>query len=130
MRFTEAEMTEAVKAVAQQLMVATRPLSRGRVEARWEKLAPAARYDKLAAAGELVLPVLVVLPERPTIGAVPAFSAEEYAAAAAEAAANRGDESEKARRRLAAVTSRLARTAVQAMPVRQDPDSFVVPDHL
>ncbi|GAA1913073.1 hypothetical protein GCM10009737_13130 [Nocardioides lentus] len=130
MKFTEREMTVAVKAVAQQLMLATRPLGRGSVDARWDRLAPIERYEKLSAAGDLVLPVLLALPERPTVGATPAFTAEEYDAAAGEAADARGEQTPKARKRLVAVTARLARAAVAAMPVRQDPDALIVPDHL
>jgi hypothetical protein len=129
MKFTEREMTAGVKAVAHQLMLASRPFRRGDVDQRWAGLKPLERYEKLAAAGELVLPVLLALPERPTVGATPAFSADEYGAAALAALVDR-DDSEKVRRRTAAVTSKLAQVAVEAMPVRQDPDALIVPDHL
>ncbi|WP_299054672.1 hypothetical protein [uncultured Nocardioides sp.] len=139
MRFTEREMTVGVKAVAQQLMVATKPFGRGSVEERWERLTPMGRYEKLAAAGELVLPLLVGLPDRPTVGATPEFTTEEWEDAAAEAQRSAADArspgswdalSERKRRGAVAVVVRLGRTAVAAMPVRQDPDAIVVPDHL
>jgi hypothetical protein len=139
MRFTEREMTVGVKAVAQQLMVATKPFGRGSVDERWERLSPMQRYEKLAAAGELVLPVLVALPDRPTVGASPQFTTAEWETAATEAQRSAAEQrapgswdslSDRKRRGAVAVVVRLGRVAVEAMPIRQDPDAIVVPDHL
>jgi hypothetical protein len=139
-KFTEREMTAGVDGVARYLFAATRPpWRRGDAEAAWATLAPIEKYNRRSAAGEIVLPVLQALPERPTVGAPPAFSDKEYAEAA-EAASQALMEHrspgawsampERRRRRLVRTTARLTRTAVTAMPLRQDPDDLTVPDHL
>ncbi len=140
MRFTEHEMTAGVDAVARELFAATRPpWRRGSTATAYDRLDRAQRYHRLAAAGEIVLPVLVALPERPTVGATPDFSAEEYAEAAAAALREVHEHRSpdgwdslgtRRRRALVAVAARLTRTAVRAMPHRGDPDALVVPDHL
>ena len=138
MEFAEHEMTSAVEAVARQLFVATRPpWRRGAAGAAWERLTRIERYHRRSAVGEMVLPALRELPERPTVGARPEFTGEEYAAAA-EASSRALLEHrqpgaweelpERRRRRLVRTTAALTRTAVAAMPVRQDPDA-PVPDH-
>ncbi|MCD4526770.1 hypothetical protein [Nocardioides sp. cx-173] len=140
MRFTEHEMTVGVDAVARRLFIATRPpWRRGDAAAAYEALGRAETYPRKVAAGEIVLPVLTALPERPTVGARPEFSAAEYEAAA-EAGSRQLLEhrrpeawdamSPRKRRRLVAAAAELTRVAVAAMPVRQDPDALVVPDHL
>ena len=140
MRFTEREMTAAVDAVARRLFSATRPpWRRGGVDAAWEALAPIEKYNRRSAVGEMVLPVLQALPERPTVGARPVFDDVEYAEAAeATCRAQLEHRSpgawektpERRRRRLVRTTAAMTRTAVEAMPVRQDPDDLTVPDHL
>lgn len=140
MKFTEREMTVAVDAVGKQLYAATRPpWKRGTVDADWEALTPGQKYQRRAAAGEMVLPALLGLPERPTVGKAPEFTEEEYAAAAEEGARQLFDHREpgswdrlSARKRsgMVTATAALTRAAVAAMPIRQDPDALVVPDHL
>ncbi len=140
MRFTERELTAAVDGVARRLFAATRPpWRRRRADAAWEALPPIEKYNRRSAVGEMVLPALQALPERPTVDARPVFDDEEYAEAA-EAASRQLLEHrnpgawdtmpEGRRRRLVRTTAALTRSAVQAMPVRQDPDDLVVPDHL
>lgn len=140
MRFTEHEMTVAVDAVARRLFSATRPpWRRGDVDAAYDALTPAESYPRKAAAGEIVLPVLTALPERPTVGARPEFSDAEYEEAA-EAGSRQLLEHRRPgawdampvrrRRRLVTTAAELARVGVAAMPVRQDPDALIVPDHL
>lgn len=140
MKFTELEMTAAVDAVAHCLFTATgAPWRRGGVEAAWERLAPIERYNRRSAAGEMVLPALRALPERPTAGAQPVFNDAEYAEAAEDASRalleNRSPGAwdrmpARRRRRLVRTTVALTRIAVKAMPLRQDPDDLIVPDHL
>lgn len=140
MRFSEREMTVAVEAVARRLLGVTRPpWRRGSAEDAWDALAPIDRYNRKAAAGEMVLPALQALPERATVGSRPVFDDAEYAHAAEEAtrallehrAPGAWDSlPERRRRRLVRTTAALTRTAVEAMPVREDPDAPVVPDHL
>lgn len=140
MRFTEHEMTVGVDAVARRLFAVTRPpWRRGDIDAAYDALSMAQRYPRKAAAGEIVLPVLTALPERPTVDARPEFTQAEYEEAAE--AGSRGVlehrrpgawESMPARRRRRIVTSaaELTRVAVAAMPIRRDPDALIVPDHL
>ncbi len=140
MKFTEREMTVAVEAVAARSFEALPRLLRSRAGGTsWDTLSKGDRYPLLAAAGDLVLPALVALPERPTVGATPAFTDEEYEAAAEEALRQRADRSEpgtwdatseRKRRKALAAGAAVLRIAVTAMPVRQDPDALVVPDHL
>ncbi len=140
MRFTEHEMTVAVEAVARELFASTPRLVRKASGAtEWEQLSRMARFRHLVTAGDLVLTGLVALPERPTVGATPAFTDEEYVAAATESFRTRAEQQRPgawdalpARRRRKSIepTVVLLRTAVRAMPHRQDPDALIVPDHL
>lgn len=141
MKFTEREMTVAVEAVARQSFDALPKLLRRRAgAASWDELGKGARYPHLAAAGDLVLPGLTGLPERPTVGEAPVFSAEEYAEAAQTALRSRATSAdgpdawerlpERRRRRAVDAAADVLRAAVAAMPVRQDPDALIVPDHL
>lgn len=140
MRFTEREMTAAVDAVARGLFGATRPpWRRSGVDAAWEALPRIQRYHRRSAVGEMILPPLLALPERPTVGARPVFTDEEYTEAAEAGSRalmeHRGPGtwaalSTRRRTRLVRTTAAMTRTAVEAMPVRQDPDSLIVPDHL
>ena len=140
MKFTEREMTTAIDVVARQLFSATRPPWRkGTAEEAWQSLAPIDKYHRRSAVGEAVLPSLVALPERPTVGKRPEFTDAEYDDAAEAASRtlleqrNPGawDElPEKKKRRLVRATASLTRAAVKAMPIRQDPDALIVPDHL
>lgn len=140
MRFTEHEMTVGVEAVARELFAATRPpWKRQSVPGDFPALDKARRYRHKAAAGEVVLPVLTALPERPTVGATPVFTDEEW-----RDAAERGSREvldfrteggwealgERKRRKLVDGAVALARVAVAAMPLRSDPDALIVPDHL
>lgn len=139
-RFTEHEMTVAVDAVARRLFAATRPpWKRADADAAYDALTMAERYPRKMAAGEIVLPVLTALPERPTVDARPEFTQTEYDAAA-EAGSRQLLEhrrpgaweamSARRRRRLVTAAAQLTRVGVAAMPIRRDPDALVVPDHL
>ncbi|HSE09904.1 MAG TPA: hypothetical protein VLB29_14660 [Nocardioidaceae bacterium] len=140
MRFTERELTAAVDGVARRLFAATRaPWRQKGVEDAWANLAPIERYNRKSAVGEVVLPALQALPERPTVGSHPEFTADEYAEAAEVASRALAEHRtpgawdtmrDRQRKRLVRTTAALTRTAVAAMPVRQDPDDLVVPDHL
>jgi hypothetical protein len=140
MKFTEREMTVAVDAVGKQLYAAARPpWKRKTVDADWAELTAGQKYQRRAAAGEMVLPALLALPERPTVGTTPEFSDEEYAEAAKAGARQLVDQREPgawdrlgARKQgsMVEATAALTRLAVVAMPIRQDPDAIIVPDHL
>ncbi|GAA2013022.1 MULTISPECIES: hypothetical protein [Nocardioides] len=140
MRFTEHEMTVAVDAVARRLWSATRPpWGRGDLATAWARLPRERSYRAKVAAGDVVLPVLTALPERPTVGSRPVFSDAELAEAAERATGELMEHrrpgawdrlSERRRRRLVSGAVDLTRAALEAMPVRQDPDALIVPDHL
>ncbi len=139
-RFTEHEMTVGVDAVARELFAATRPpWKRQSLAADFDALDKARRYHHKAAAGEVVLPVLTALPERPTVGATPVFSDDEWRSAAETGSrevvdfrTDGGWEAlgDRKRRKLLDGAVALARVAVSAMPPRSDPDALIVPDHL
>jgi hypothetical protein len=142
-KFTEQELTAAVEAAARHTYAASRPpWRRGEADLAWEQAPAIEKFQHRSAAGEVLLPVLSALPERPTLGARPEFSEQEYAEAAEGVTRTLVDKRKPgswdrlpARRRQALVgsTVALAKDAVQAMPVRLDPDDprgFVVPDHL
>jgi len=124
MKFTEREFTVAVDELAQQLFAASRPRWKRRgVDEAWRELPPMEKYALRTTVGDLALPVLVALPERPTVGAAPEFSDDEWNEATAAAFPDAD-----ADKRAAAQT--MARATVEVMPIRQDPDAIVIPDHL
>ena len=124
MRFTERELTVAVDELAQQLFAAGRPKwKRKNAEDGWRELPPMQKYALRSSVGDLALPVLVALPERPTVGETPRFSEDEWNEAVAA-----GLPEADADKRAAALT--MAQVAVELMPIRQDPDAIVIPDHL
>jgi len=128
-------MTVAVGAAAQVVHAASRPpWKRGSAEADWRALSKADQYHHKATAGEVVLPGLLALPERPTVGEAPAFTDEEYAEAAAAGARALLEQrrpgawdglGDRKRRALVESGVALLRAAVAAMPVRQDPDGLL-----
>ncbi len=140
MRFTEHEMTVAVDAVARRLHAATRPpWRRGDAATAYDALDRVKKWRLKVTAGEVVLPVLTALPERPTVGARPEFTAAELSEAAQRAARDVMEHrkpgawdalSTKRRSGLVTAAVELTRVAVAGMPVRQDPDALIVPDHL
>ncbi|WP_309648286.1 hypothetical protein [Nocardioides sp.] len=140
MRFTEHEMTVAVDAVARRLHAATRPpWRRGDAGTAYDALERMTKWRLKVRAGEVVLPVLTALPERPTVGARPEFTDTELTEAARSASRDVMEHRKpgawdalpaRRRGRVLATAVELTRVAVAGMPVRQDPDALVVPDHL
>ncbi|GAA1143593.1 hypothetical protein [Ornithinicoccus hortensis] len=143
MQFTERELTAAVEAAARLTMAASSPPWRRKdADTAWEDAPALKKYQYRAAAGEVVLPALTALPERPVVGARPEFTEQELGEAAegvvrhqVEARREGAWEKLSDRKRAALVASTVAfvRAALAAMPVRRDPDdpeNFVVPDHL
>lgn len=139
MKFTERELTVAVDELAQQVFAASRSRwKRKGLEAAWQALPPMEKYGHRTAVADTVLPVLMALPERPTVGAAPEFSPEEWATAG-DAGVRQAMEREPGsfdalgdgeRSLIVNGAIELARLAIEAMPIRQDPDAIVVPDHL
>lgn len=121
MQFTERELTVGVDLVAQQLFASSLPQRRLRkpvdADAAWRELPPFEKYQHKTTVADLVIPILLALPERPTVGATPEFTDEEWAEAAAPTD-------------LPPEAVMLAVATLAAMPIRQDPDALVIPDHL
>ncbi|WP_110206139.1 hypothetical protein [Nocardioides daejeonensis] len=132
MQFTEHEMTVGVDAVARELFLARKlPWRRTKGEAAWHDLPPFTKYQHRSAAGEMILPTLTALPERPSPGARPDFSLDELTTAAEEGARALADHraagsweatSAKRRSRLIRVTAMLTQHALDAMPPRPADD--------
>lgn len=139
MRFTERELTVAVDELAQQVFAAGRPRwKRKGADEAWRELPPMEKYGHRTAVADTVLPVLIALPERPTVGAAPEFTEDEWRSAGEAGVRQAMDREPGAydalgdaeRSLLINGAIQLARLAVEAMPIRQDPDAIVIPDHL
>lgn len=124
MRFTERELTVAVDRLAEQAFAATLPRrKRKQADAEWRALTPIQKYGIRSTVADFALPVLLALPDRPTVGAVPQFSDDEWAEAA-QAGFPDADDGHRA------TAIAMSRSALEVMPVRQDPDAIVIPDYL
>ena len=87
------------------------------------------RYHLLEAVGSQVLPVLLALPDvEVEAGTRPTFTDEQIATAVEQTMGETGVGSHPAKVAVAARLT-LVRTALAQLPVRQDPDALVVPDH-
>jgi hypothetical protein len=129
MRFTEHELTVAVTAAAR-TVAAGRVRRRAKGDDAWEAMSKIDRYHLLEAVGGQVLPVLLALPDvEVPAGTRPTFTDEQVATAVEQTL---GDSGVGRLRQKVAVAARvtLVRTALAQLPVRQDPDALVVPDHL
>lgn len=124
MRFTERELTVAVDRLAEEAFATSLPRrKRGRAEEEWRMLTAIQKYGVRSTVADLALPVLLALPDRPTVGSTPEFTDEEWDQAASAGFPD-GDDGQ----RMTALA--MARTALEVMPVRQDPDAIVIPDYL
>lgn len=128
MRFTEYEMTAAVTAAAQSVHPATRRRDEGEKVAAWAALRPMERYRALTAVGDHILPALVALPEvEVEAGRRPTFTDEQVRTAVEQSLGNVGW---LRRRAMTATRASLLKVALAGLPIRQDPENFVVPDYL
>jgi hypothetical protein len=128
MRFTEHELTVAVTAAAK-VVAAGKVRRRATGDEAWDAMSKIDRYHLLEAVGSQVLPVLLALPDvEVPAGTRPTFSDEQVAGAVEQTLPSGGGRL----RQKVAVAARvtLVRTALAQLPVRQDPDALVVPDHL
>ena len=129
MRFTEHELTVAVTAAAQ-AVAGGKPRRRVTADEAWDAMSKIDRYHLLEAVGSQVLPVLLALPDvEVPAGTRPTFTDEQVATAVEQTL---GESGVGRLRQKVAVAARvtLVRTALAQLPVRQDPDALVVPDHL
>ncbi len=127
MKFSERELTLGVQAAAKLVHAS----SKGR-RTDWEALTPYERYLLLEPVSTQVLPVLAALPEVVVEhGTRPTFTTSQLVAAVEEAL---GEVGGRLRRKVAVAGQvALVKTALDAMPPRQDPGElpdFTVPDHL
>lgn len=129
MRFTEHELTVAVTSAAKVVAGGRIGRRRGKNEDAWEAMSKIGRYHLLEAVGDQVLPVLLALPDvEVEAGTRPTFTDGQVAAAVEQAmgASGAGRMRQKVE---AAARLTLVRTALAQLPVRQDPDALIVPDH-
>ncbi|TIC83599.1 hypothetical protein E8D34_15870 [Nocardioides sp. GY 10113] len=132
MRLTEHELTAALTGAAKAVLAAQdKSVRKGRrtIEDAWEELSRYERFVLLDGLGDQLLPVLVGLPDvEVPVGERPSFTKAEIAAVVEE----RLGADEKGLRRKALITARVAlvQLALDSIPPRQDPDAFIVPDHL
>jgi len=131
MRLTEQEMTAALTGVAQQVLGAQdKQVRKGKrtTEELWEATGRYQRYVVLNGLGDQILPVLVALPDVDyPVGGRPAFTDEQISEAVES---QLGDEGRLKRKVVLASRIALVKLAIENLPPRQDPDAFVVPDHL
>jgi hypothetical protein len=129
MRFTEHELTVAVTAAAK-IGAAGKARRRAKDDEAWDAMSKIDRYHLLEAVGSQVLPVLLALPDvEVPAGSRPTFTDEQVATAVEQTL---GESGVGRLRQKVAVAARvtLVRTALAQLPVRQDPDALIVPDHL
>ena len=129
MRFTEHELTVAVTAAAK-IVAAGKVRRRAKDDSAWDAMSKIDRYHVLEAVGSQVLPVLLALPDIDVApGTRPTFTDAQIMTAVEDTL---GETGVGRLRKKVAVAARLTlvRTALAELPVRQDPDALIVPDHL
>ena len=131
MRFTERELTLALEGAAKSVLaVQDKAVRKGKrdVDEAWTALTGYQRFTLLDGLGDQVLPPLISLPDVDVaVGTRPTFTDEQVRAAVEE---RLGDVSGVRRRVTLEARVALVHTALAAVPIRQDPDAFIVPDHL
>jgi hypothetical protein len=131
-RFTEHELTVALTAAAKAVLAAqNKDVRRGRadIDAIWDEMDRYQRFQILDQLGAQILPVLVALPDvEVAAGARPSYTEREVTETVNGVV---GDDVGKLRRAvIVKARTALVRTALAALPPRQDPDALIVPDHL
>jgi hypothetical protein len=132
MRFSEHELTAALTGAAKEVLAAQRKdLRRGRgdVDAAWDGLDRLQRFQLLDQLGTQILPVLVALPDVEVAFGERATYTDREVGDTVEAVL--GDGPGKLRRAVLVKTrTALVQVALGHLPLRRDPDTFTVPDHL
>ncbi|MEQ6902802.1 hypothetical protein [Nocardioides sp. YIM 152588] len=131
MRLTEHELTAALTGAAKGVLGAQdKDVRKGRrtVDDAWEDLGRYQRFVLLDGLGDQLLPVLVGLPDiEVPVGERPSFTKEQITAAVEE---RMGEERGLKRKAIIQARVALVNLALESIPPRQDPDAFIVPDHL
>jgi hypothetical protein len=129
MRFTENELTLAVNAAAKTVVAARKDVRRGRqdVDTVWESMPRYQRYQITEGVGSQVLSVLVALPDVEVEPGTPPTFSDRQVRETVEAVV--GDDLGRLRRAVAlAARVALVKSALAALPPRQDPDALTMPD--
>lgn len=132
MRFTERELTEALTGAAKSVLASQdKSVRKGKrtADEAWEALSRYQRWQLLDGLGDQLLSVLVALPDvEVAYGERATYGDEQVAATIQEIS---GDELKGIRASvLLKARVALVQLALSHVPPRQDPDTFVVPDHL
>ena len=132
MRFTEHEMTAALTGAAKTVLAAQRKdVRRGKadIDTVWEELGGYQRFQLLDQLGSQLLPVLVALPDVDVAVGTRASYTDREVSETVEGVL--GDGGGKLRRAvLVKARTALVQSALAHLPLRQDPDALIVPDHL
>jgi hypothetical protein len=131
-RFTEHELTVALTAAAKAVLATqNKDVRRGRadIDAIWDEMDRYQRFQILDQLGAQILPVLVALPDvEVAAGARPSYTEREVTETVNGVVG--GDVGKLRRAVIVKARTALVRTALAALPPRQDPDALIVPDHL
>ena len=122
MRFTEHELTAAVTGAAK--VVAAGRRGRKDPDAAWDALGRYERYQVMDAVGSQLLPVLVDLPDVSVEAGTRATFTDAQITEAVERSFGDGVGGRLRRKVQVAARVALVRTALAALPVRQDPDAL------
>ena len=130
MRFTEHELTVALKGSAKAMLAVQRKeIRKGKVDVdqAWDDLTGYQRFTMLDALGGQLLPVLEALPDvEVPFGTAPSFTDEQIRETVEQCVNDDGGRL----RRKAMVVARIAmvRIALQQLPPRRDPDAPLFDD--
>jgi hypothetical protein len=132
MRFSEHELTAALTGAAKEILaIQDKGVRRGRtdVDAAWEAMDRYQRFQLLDQLGAQILPVLVALPDvEVAFGERPSYS-DRAVSDTVETVL--GDGPGRLRRAVIVKTrTALVQSALSHVPLRSDPDTLTVPDHL
>ena len=131
MRFTEHELTLALTGAAKSILATQRKdVRKGKadIDTVWNDLDRYQRFQLLDGLGSEILPVLVALPDVEVAPDTRATYTDREVVETVESLVETGRQG----RRVVLVKTRtaLVQTALSHLPLRHDPDTLVVPDHL
>ena len=132
MRFTEHELTLALTGAAKSVLAAQRKdVRKGKadIDTVWNELDRYQRFQLLDGLGSEILPVLVALPD---VEVAPDTRATYTDREVVETVESLVDPDVGRLKRVVLVKTRtaLVQTALSHLPLRRDPDTLEVPDHL
>ena len=132
MRFTEHELTAALTGAAKTVLAAQRKdVRRGRadIDTVWDELDRYQRFQILDGLGGEVLPVLVALPDVEVASGTRATYTDRQVTETVESLVD-PDVGRLKRTVLVKTRTALVQAALAHLPLRRDPDTLEVPDHL